>query len=76
MQQQTILNKGLRVTLEDIRNPLSCIMLSAEMLKDDNLNEAQKLYILSIISNKCSDINHDVVEMCNFLNALSTEQVM
>jgi signal transduction histidine kinase len=58
------------VTLEEIRNPLSCILLSAEMLKNGNLSETEKNYIISIIYSACGHINHDVEEMCTFLDAI------
>lgn len=71
MQNQSILNTGLLITLEDIRNPLACIQLSAEMLKDDNLTEAEKRTILTIIYNSCGHINENVIELCDFLNTMN-----
>ena len=74
MENQSMLNIGINLKLDDLKNPLTSILLSTELLQKSELTEGEKEYVFSIINKSCAQMKESLAEMCEYINEVYPPQ--
>jgi len=65
--QISIRDKGIHIVIQDMKQPLTNIMLASETLHEDNLDEETQKRLSKIIFESSQKIKLNIEELCKYL---------
>ncbi len=71
--RRSIPNVGMNIMLEDLKNPLTTIILASERLTENDLPEDEKAQLIKFIQDGTRNMHKHIEEMCKYLQEASLE---